>query len=418
MGRMTLDEIDLTDVTLFADGPPHHLFAQMRAESPARWNQTTDGEGFWSVTREADVAAVSRDFETFSSHAAGIFLNPDKAIPLDMARNLLLYKDPPEHTKYRLILQKAFVPHTVRALEGDIRAVVTRIVDAVIEAGSCDFVGDIAVPVPLSVLAELLGLPQEDRPTLKRWTDEIEAGLQSSESAAAMPTFGEMGTYLMEQIEIQGRAEHESLVRTLRAAEVDGERLTDVEILVFFGLLVFAGNDTTRNTASNGMLTLLEHPEQWRLICEQPELIPRAVEEILRWTSVVNYFVRTATRDTELGGQRIEAGQKVVIWYTSASRDAEAVADPERFDITRAEVNHTAFGGGGRHFCLGAGLARLELRVLFEELARRMPDMTVAGSVERLSSSWANSLTSMPVTFTPGSPEEALAAAANEHRRR
>ena len=395
---MDIDNADVLDAGLFADGPPHELFKQMRDECPVR----RDPRGFFSVTRDEDVAAVSRDFETFSNYEAGIFLNPDQVIPLDLTRNLLLFKDPPDHTKYRQILQTAFVPHSVRKLEPQVRALITRTIDAVIEAGECDFVKDIAVPVPLGVLAELMGLPEDDVPKLKRWTDEIEEGQISTESAAALPTFGEMSVYLMEQIQLQAEAGGDTLVTKLRAAEVDGNSLNDTEILVFFGLLVFAGNDTTRNTASGGMLALLDHPDQWQMLCDRPELIPTAVEEILRYTSVVNYFARTATRDTELNGEPIAKGEKVLIWYTSASRDDAVRDDPDRFDITRQDINHRAFGGGGRHFCLGAGLARLELKVLFEELARRMPDVKQAGPVERLHSSWANSLTSLPIKFTPG----------------
>lgn len=395
---MSFGDVHLMDGDLFAAGPPHELFKQMRDEAPVRW----DPGGFWSVTREADIAAASRDFETYSNYEGGIFLNPDQVNPLDVNRNLLLFKDPPEHTKYRKILQTAFVPNSVRKLEPQIRALIARTIDEVIETGGCDFVADIAVPIPLGVLAELMGLPPGDIPKLKRWTDEIEAAQISTESAAALPTLGEMSSYLMEQIGAQTEARADSLVTTLRAAEVDGERLTDTEILVFFALLVFAGNDTTRNTASSGTLALLEHPEQWRALCEQPELIPHAVEEILRHTSVVNYFARTATRDTELGGQKIAEGDKVVLWYTSGSRDERACPNAQQFDIHREEITHHAFGGGGRHFCLGAGLARLELRVLFEELTRRIPDLALAGPVTRLRSSWANSLTSMPVRFTPG----------------
>jgi cholest-4-en-3-one 26-monooxygenase len=393
-----IQDVHLMDAGLFAEGPPHELFERMREDAPVRW----DPDGFWSVTSAEHVAAVSRDFETYSSHEGGIFLNPDQVNPLEVNRNLLLFKDPPEHTKYRKILQTAFVPHSVRALEPQVRELIARTIDAVIEAGSCDFVADIAVPIPLGVLADLMGLPEQDIPTLKRWTDEIEQAQISTESAAALPTLGEMSAYLMEQINAQAGAGADSLVTKLRAAEVDGDRLTDVEILVFFALLVFAGNDTTRNTASSGTLTLLEHRDQWRTLCEHPELIPQAVEEILRYTSVVNYFARTATRDTELGGQPIAKGDKLVMWYTSASRDERSCPDAQRFDITREEINHHAFGGGGRHFCLGAGLARLELKVLFEELTRRMPDLELAGPVTRLRSSWANSLTSMPVCFTPG----------------
>jgi cytochrome P450 len=403
---MSFEDVDLMDAGRFADGPPHELFKQMRDDAPVRWNKSGPQtgapyvEGFWSVTRDEHVAAISRDPGTFSSYEGGIFLNPDQVNPLDVNRNLLLFKDPPDHTKYRLILQKSFVPHTVRTFEDQVRARITRVIDAVIESGRCDFVTDIAVPVPLGVLCDLMGLPDEDIPQLKRWTDEIEAAQQSTESAAALPTLGEMSAYLLEQIQAQSQ-DSDSLVVKLREAEVDGNRLNDTEILVFFALLVFAGNDTTRNTAAGGMQALLEHPEQWRMLCEDPALIPNAVEEILRYTSVVNYFARTATEDTEFGGEQIAKGDKLVMWYASASRDERVNPDPDRFDIKREEITHRAFGGGGRHFCLGAGLARLELRLLFEELTRRMPDISLAGPVERLSSSWANSLTSMPVEFTP-----------------
>ncbi len=400
--QVELASVDLMDPAWFADGPPHELFARMRAEAPVRWNELPDGSGFWSLTRHSDVSAVSRDTDTFSSYRAGIFLNPDQVTPLEMNRNLLLFKDPPEHTKYRKILQSAFTPHTVRGFEDSVRARINRVIDAVIEQGSCDFVTDIAVPVPLGVLAELLGLPDDDLPQLYDWTEQIEEAQRSPEPAAAAQTFVEMAGYLQGQIERQTEAGGESLVTRLREAEVDGERLDDTEILVFFGLLVFAGNDTTRNTASSGMLALLEHPEQWEALRDDPALIEQAVEEILRFTSVVNYFCRTATTDTEIDGHAIAEGDKVMMWYTSASRDEAVYEDPQRFDIARAEHAHKAFGGGGRHFCLGAGLAKLELRVLFEELTRRLPDIERAGELKRLESTWANSLTSLPVSFTPG----------------
>jgi cholest-4-en-3-one 26-monooxygenase len=400
-----LAALDLMDTEWFVDGPPHALFERMRAEAPVRWNPVPGYApgGFWSVTRHEDVSAISRDTATFSSHRAGIFLEPDQVTPLDLNRNLLLYKDPPEHTKYRKILQTAFVPHTVAKLEDEIRARVIRTIDQVVEQGSCDFTKDIAIPIPLGVLAQLMGLPEEDIPRLHGWSDQIEEGQLSREPAAAMPAFIEMAGYLHEQIARQAaEGTEDSLVMRMRNAEVDGERLDDNEILVFFGLLVFAGNDTTRNTTSSGLLALLEHPDQLAAMRDDPSLIPQAVEEILRWTSVVNYFARTATTDTELQGQRIAEGDKVVMWYTSASRDEDVYENPQTFDITREEHNHKAFGGGGRHFCLGAGLARLELRVIFEEVLRRMPDIAQAGPVERLPSAWANALTSLPVTFTPG----------------
>jgi cholest-4-en-3-one 26-monooxygenase len=403
LAQVDLKTVDIMDPELFSDGPPHELFARMRAEAPVRWNSTPDGGGFWSLTRHEDISAVSRDTHTFSSHSDGIFLHRDQVLPLDLNRNLLLYKDPPDHTKYRKILQTAFVPATVRKMEDQTRARITRILDEVIEAGECDFTKDIAVPFPLGVLAQMMGLPDGDLPKLFEWTEGIEEAQRSPEPAAATELFMGMAAYLHEQIQRQVEEGGDSLVTQMRSAEVDGERLTDDEILVFFGLLVFAGNDTTRNTASNGMLTLLEHRDQWEMMCADPELIRDAVEEVLRYTSVVNWFKRTATRDTEIGGQKIAEGDAVVMWYASASRDEQVFEDPDRFDITRNDSGgHRAFGGGGRHFCLGAGLARQELKVLFEELTRRMPDIEQAGAAERLPSNWANGLTSLPVRFSPG----------------
>ena len=397
MSNVDLTQVDLMNPGWFADGPPHDLFARMRADAPVRWNRTANG-GFWSLTRHAEIAQVSRDPQTFSSYRAGIFLHPDQVNPLDMNRNLLLFKDPPEHTKYRQILQSAFVPNTVRELEGDVRARVTRVVDAAVAKGEFDAVEDVAVPIPLGVLARLMGLPDEDIPRLYGWTEKIEAAQRAPEPAAAMDVMVEMSVYLHEQIARQvEEGNDDSLVMRLRNAEVDGQRLDDTEILVFFGLLVFAGNDTTRNTTANGILALLEHPDQLQALRDDPALIPQAVEEILRYTSVVNYFARTATRDTELAGQAIQEGDKVVMWYCSASRDEAVYDDPQRFDITRSEHDHCAFGGGGRHFCLGAGLARLELRVIFEELLARTPQLRRTGEVERLPSSWANGLTRLPV---------------------
>ncbi|HEX4108708.1 MAG TPA: cytochrome P450 [Solirubrobacteraceae bacterium] len=404
--EVDLAEVDLMDVNWFREGPPHELFARMRAQAPVRWNPhplpAGDGDGFWSITRHADVSAVSRDFETFSSHEKGIFLHPDQVVPLDLTRNLLLYKDPPEHTKYRKILQTAFVPRTVAALEDAVRARVTRVIDRVIEQGHCDFAADIAVHVPLGVLTELMGVPDEDIPRFYEWTEAIEAAQRAPEPNAAAPTFMAMAGYLHEQIARQAAAGGETLVTRLREAEVDGETLDDNEILVFFGLLAFAGNDTTRNTTAAGMYTLLQHPEQMAAMRSDPSIIPAAIEEILRYTTVVQYFVRTAKVDSEIGGRAIAAGDRVMMWYASASRDEDVFEDPQRFDITREKPDHKAFGGGGRHFCLGAGLARLELKVIFEEVLRRMEDLRLDGEIARLPSPWAHMLTRLPVTFAPG----------------
>jgi len=398
--------VDLTDAAWFESGPPHELFARLREEDPVHYNPLPDGTGCWSVMRHRDISSISRDTATFSSHRAGIFLHPDQVVPLALTRNLLLYKDPPEHTKYRLILQKAFTPHTVSALEGAIRARVTKTIDAVIEQGHCDFVDDVAIPVPLGVLTELMGVPDEDIPKFAQWTEQIEHAQRAPEPNAASEVFVEMAGYLHSQIERQATAGLEdSLVMRLRAAEVDGNKLDDSEILVFFGLLAFAGNDTTRNTAATGALALLEHPTAFAELRDDPSLIENAVEEILRWTTVVQYFGRMTTADTEISGRLIAEGDRVLLWYASASRDADAIEDPQTFDIGRSKPDHKAFGGGGRHFCLGAGLARLELRILFEEIVRRMPDLHLDGDIERLPSSWAHGLVKMPVAFTPGAHE-------------
>jgi cytochrome P450 len=404
--QVDLASVDVMDESWHVEGPPHELLGRLRSECPVHPGRTRDGQRFWSLTRDAEVRAVSRDPLSFSSYRAGVFLNPDQVAPLDLVRNVLLYKDPPVHSQYRKILASVFTPKAVNALEPQVRAVVASVLDAVIESGTCDFVRDIAVPVPLRVLAMLMGIPEADIPRLYEWTEQIERAQRSTESAAATGTFAEMFGYLQQLVQRQASEGGNNLVVRLRDAQVDGESLNDDEILTFFALLVFAGNDTTRNTAATGMLALLRHPHQWRLLREDPKLIPQAVEEVLRYTSVVKYFVRTATHDTELAGQQISEGDKIVTWFTSASRDEALTEDAHRFDVTRKNPEHRAFGGGGPHFCLGNRVARLELSVLFEELAQRMPDLELDGQVEYLVSNWAHALTSLPVRFSPGTRKE------------
>lgn len=395
----------LLDLDRFAEGPPHDLFDELRSQPTANTGEGPTGTRLRSLCRHTDIAAVSRDTATFSSWEGGIFPHPDQVNPLELNRNLLLFKDPPEHTKYRKILQTAFIPHSVAKLEDRLRKIVGATIDAALAGGRCDFVADIAVPIPIRVLSDLMGLPEADRPRLEDWIVRIEAAQISPEPAAATEVFMEMAVYLQEQIAAQKESGEESLTMTLVEAEVDGSQLSDEEILVFFGLLIFAGNDTTRNTMSGGMLALLEHPDQLALLRAEPERIDAAVEEILRWTSVVNYFCRTATADTEVGGCPIAAGEKVMLWYPAGSRDPDMNDDPQSFDVTRAEPRHMAFGGGGRHFCLGAGLARLELRIAFEEVLGRMDEIRLTGEPGRLRSNWANGLTSLPIEFQPTSKE-------------
>src|SRR5262245_34192341 len=265
-------------------GPPRDLFARMRADAPVRWNPSPDGTGFWSITRHADIAFVSKHPELFSSFAAGVFLHKDQAVPLEVNRNNLLYMDNPQHTKYRKILQTAFTPRTVSALADSVRARVALLLDGVVEAGQCDWVKQVAVPLPLGVLIELMGLSRDDLDRLYDWTEALGEATLGPEPAAGTGVLVEMGGYLQHQIPRQiAQGREDSLVMRLRRAEVDGAKLTDEEITSFFGLLVFAGNDTTRNTAAAGMDVLLDHPDQWRLLREDPSLIESAVEELLRY---------------------------------------------------------------------------------------------------------------------------------------
>ena len=401
-----LDTVDLTDPELFADGPPHELFARMRAEAPVRWNPMADGDGFWSVTKAADISAVSKDTTTFSSERKGMFIREGMPMPLEILNQVILGMDPPRHTKYRLIIQKAFTPRIVGLQQDQIRERITRVIDEVCERGECDLVREISVELPLQVIAEMLGVPQEDRQRLFDWTMQLEAatGDPSVDGASAV---AEIGMYLASIVTARREEPADDLVTAMVSAEVDGEKLNDFEIAAFFALLMFAGNDTTRNTISGGTLALIENPDERRKLAEDPELIESGVEEMLRWVTPVMHFRRTPTTATELRGVPIREDDKVVMWYASGSRDEEAVPDPMRFDVARPKVDHQAFGGGGRHFCIGSSLARLELRLILPELVRRLPDLELAGPVGRTCSNWVNGFTSMPVTFTPTAREAA-----------
>jgi cytochrome P450 len=398
---LDLAQVDLMDEDLFEDGPPHELFARMRAKAPVRWNPASGGDGFWSVTRAADIAAVSKDPATFSSERGGVFVREGMPMPLDVLNQVILGMDPPRHVKYRGIVQKAFTPRIVALQEEQIRARIARLIDEVCERGECDVVGALSVELPLQVIAEMLGVPQEDRQKLFDWTHQIEKAVDDP-SVSGPEALGQIGVYLAGKVAERraNPAGADDLATALIDAEVDGERLNDFEIAAMFALLMFTGNDTIRNTISGGTLALMEHPDQRQKLIDDPTLIGGAVEEIVRWVTPVMWFRRTPTTDTELRGVPIGEGQKVVVWYASGSRDEELVEEPMRFDVAR-DPSHQGFGGGGRHFCLGASLARLELKLVFPEILRRLPDMELAGAPTRIRSNWVSGFTSMPVTFTP-----------------
>lgn len=396
-----LARVDLSDPARFVDGPPHALFARMRAEAPVLRNTShRSGVGdFWSITRAADIEMVSKRPASFSAYARGIWMREDASGPLDLMRNLVIFKDPPEHTRYRKLLQLAFTPRTIAHLEDSVRAQARAILDRACESGSMDVVRDLSVPIPLAVITDLLGAPASDVALLEDWTTRLDHGVDDPESGIGVEAMMEMAGYLDDLIPAQ--MDSDSLVGMLARAEVDGDRLTEDELLMFFAILVFAGNDTTRNATTGGALALTENPDQMLALTADPALIPNAVEEILRWSTPLNYFARTAVHDTEIRGVEIPAGDLLLMWYASGSRDPEALEGADRFDVRRPVEMHQAFGGGGRHFCLGAGLARLELRVIVEEFTRRVRDPHLSGPVVRSCSTWVNGWASMPITFTP-----------------
>jgi cytochrome P450 len=397
-----LGQVDLMDEDLFADGPPHELFARMRAEAPVLRSSTAEGGEFVSVTKASDIAEISKNPEQFSSERGGVFIREGMPMPLDVLNQVILGMDPPRHTKYRGIVQKAFTPRIVAVQEEQIRERVARLIDGFCEQGECDLVNALSIELPLQVIAEMLGVPQEDRQKLFDWTHQIEQSV-GDPSVSGVEALGQIGIYLAGKVaeRRENPAGDDDLVTALIDAEVDGERLNDFEIAAMFGLLMFAGNDTTRNTISGGTLALIEYPDERQKLIDNPALIEGAVEEILRWVTPVMWFRRTPTSDTEIRGVPVREGDKVVIWYASGSRDEELIPDPMRFQIARENLKHQAFGGGGRHFCLGSPLARLELTLVFPEILRRLPDMELAGPIGRTRSNWVNGFTSLPVKFTP-----------------
>ena len=406
LAEVDLSTVDLTDLSYFEDGPPYELFARMRAEASPHWNALTGDEpGFWSFTKAADIAAISRDPATFSSARGGVFTTTQGAVPPEVLAEVILGMDPPRHTQHRGVVQAVFTPKLIRQKEENVRATVTTLIDDVIERGECDFVEDIAVELPLRIIADMLGVPQDDRRQLFEWTNTLSLAAATADPQLGMGALMEIGGYMNGLTAERKVNPGDDLVSRMITAEVDGEGLTEAEVTFFFGILMFAGNDTTRNTASGGMRALIENPGERQKLVDNPDGIPNAVEEMLRWVTPVIYFTRVAQCDTEVGGHPIREGERVAMWYSAGSRDPEVNDDPERFDVSRQKPPHQAFGGGGAHFCLGNPLARLELRILFEELMRRMPDMQFAGPITRLTSNFSNELTSMPVTFSPGKRE-------------
>ena len=399
---MLADTVDLADPDLYTGGVPHALFAELRRDAPVHWNPLPDEPGFWAVTRYDDIAAISRDTETFSSWLGGTMIRDESVVPLDIWRQTMLNMDPPQHTQYRALVNTAFTARRVADQEGQIRRLAADLIDAALAKGDFDVVRDIAVPLPLKVIADMLGVPPQDYGQLAEWTSRA-AGFDDELLRAAdddgMQLFLEGVAFFYELAEQRKVEPQDDLLTALMNAEVDGRNMTEVELTAFLGLLAVGGTDTTRNSFAGGMQALIEHPDQWDRLVADPSLIPTAVEEIIRWVTPFSHFRRTTTRATDIGGVPIEEGQKVVMWYASSNRDEGAFDDPHRFDVARDPNHHQGFGGGGKHFCIGAGLARLELRVMLEEAVARLPRLEIdpARPPKRVRSAWLNALHELPV---------------------
>ncbi|MDO2379894.1 cytochrome P450 [Rhodococcus electrodiphilus] len=405
---MTASRIDLKNPDLYTEGVPHDVFAELRRNCPVYRQDEEDGPGYWAVTRHADVTAVSRDSTTFSSALGTTQIDEFDAETRRKQAAMLVNLDPPEHTRLRQLVSRGFTPRAVRTLEGHIRDICNRVVDDLVERGRdgavVDFVPVAAAPLPLEVIAALLGAPGEDVDRLCDWSDRMigfddpEYGNTRADGELAA---AEIFLYANEIAAARRAEPRDDIVSRLVRPDENGDTLTEMEFDMFFVLLVVAGNETTRNAAAGGMQAFVDHPEQWRRLQAEPELAAGAVEEILRWVTPVIGFRRTPTCPATIGGQPVEAGDKVVVYYPSANRDEDVFEDPHVFDIGRTHNPHVAFGGTGVHFCLGAHLARLELRILFETLARRIERVEPAGPVRRLRSNFVNGIKSMPVRVYP-----------------
>jgi cholest-4-en-3-one 26-monooxygenase len=396
-------DFDLLSPDTYVPGVPHAAFKTLRNTAPVAWQKDPETEGFWAITKHADVVTVSRDPKTFSSHRRTAMLMELPPDSLAETQLFMINTDPPRHTKLRALVNKGFTPRMVARLEPHIRDITNAVIDAVAAKGRCDFVTEMAAELPLQVIAEMMGVPVEDRRALFSWSNRMigqdDPEYATSEDEAKRASL-EVYMYANQLAAERRRKPGDDLMSVLLHAEVDGEKLTEMEFDVFFVLLMIAGNETTRNLISGGMLALIEHPEQHARLLNTPSLINTAVDEMLRWVSPVMAFRRTATRDTEIRGQKIREGDKLLLFYPSANRDEEVFPEADRFDVGRTPNDHLAFGIG-EHFCLGSNLARLEIRVMFEELLRRLPDIELAGPVARLRSNFINGIKHMPVTFTP-----------------
>jgi cholest-4-en-3-one 26-monooxygenase len=402
---MRLADVELYDPDVYVRGVPHDTFRRLRAEAPVCFHDEPGGRGFWCITRYEDIAAIGKNPETFSSYRGGTNIPDYSPEDTDNIRMMMVNMDPPQHNKFRRLVSQGFTPRMTARLEPRIRQVARSILDKIDPNAVQNFVTAVAADLPLQIIAEILGIDPDERQKVFDWSNrligfddpEFQTSFEDGKEAAA-----EIWMYASQLAEARKDKAGEDLVSVLMNAEVDGARLTEMEFDSFFLVLAVAGNETTRNLISGGMLALMEHPAEYARLVADPSLIPSAVEEMLRWVTPVMHFRRTATRDTEIRGVKIKENDKVVLYYPSANRDERVFPDSSRFDVGRTPNEHLAFGGG-QHFCLGANLARLEIRVMFEELLGRYPRIELAGPVRRLRSNFINGFKDVPVRF--GNPE-------------
>jgi cholest-4-en-3-one 26-monooxygenase len=404
-----LENLLVTEREVWEHGMPHELFARMRRECPVHWTPSIaefpEEAGYWSVTTAEDVHAVSRDWQTYSSERGGVTL-ANIGLPIELTRAMFIGMDPPKHDRIKALFQAGFTPKRIAAHEDAIRAIVVETLDRLRGRETCDLVADVAQPVVSRVIGSFMGIPPEDDEAWARLMNMMLAiddpDLNPHESIMAGIEAGVAEIFERCGKLIAQRREHptDDLTSVLVHAEVDGQKLEEHEIVMGFFLLVAAGNDSTKATYCSGMRALMKDPDQRQLLLDDPSLIPGAVEESLRMFPAFAHFRRTATRDAELNGRQIKEGDKVVMWYVSSNRDETRHEDPDRFDVRRT-TEHQAFGAGGRHFCLGTALARLELNTLFEETLTRFPAMEPAGRPTIVESVFLNQLKTLPVRLSP-----------------